>query len=223
MTLEFLNNVPLSAQFDDLYFSRHGGWAEKDYVFVQGNDLPTRFAAAKDFIIAELGFGTGLSFLAALAAWQKFAPQEARLQFYSIEGYPLSRTDIHAALNAQALPKVLVNALVMQWPEDVPRTDVTLQFGNATLHVLVGDVAQKLRELPQGIEAWFMDGFSPAKNSDMWGDAVWQALKEKSAPHATAATYSCAKVVRDGFDAAGFAWQKVKGYGFKDGMLKASR
>lgn len=223
MTLEFKNNVPLSKQFDDLYFSRHGGWAEKDYVFVQGNDLPPRFAAAERFCIAELGFGTGLSFLAALAAWQQNANPTAGLNFYSIEGYPLCRADMAAALAAQQVPDILVQPLLASWPEEVPQGDVSIQLGSVHLQVMVGDVKDKLRQLPDGIDAWFLDGFSPAKNGDMWGDEVWGALRDKSSADATAATYSCALVVREGLASAGFEWRKVKGYGYKDGMLIAAK
>lgn len=224
MALEFLNNVPLSRQFDDLYFSRHGGWAEKDYVFVQGNNLPARFAEAKHFTIAELGFGTGLSFLTALAAWQKHAPEAARLDFYSIEGYPLNKADMQAALAAQSMPAGLAEALLGQWSEEMTQENLVLRFGSVTLHLLVGDVAQKLDELPEVVDAWFLDGFSPVKNGAMWGDAVWQAMKKKSSSAAaTAATYSCALVVREGLAFAGFGWEKVKGYGYKDGMIVAKK
>lgn len=221
MVLEFKGRVPLSKQFDDLYFSQHGGWAEKDYVFVQGNNLPARFAPATTFTIAELGFGTGLSFLAALQAWRQHAPATARLDFFSIEGYPLNRADMAAALEAQDVPEDLVEALLADWPVNTPHEDVVIEFGRVRLVVLVGDIATKLGELPEEGDAWFLDGFSPAKNSAMWSETVWQTLREKSAPGATAATYSCAKVVREGLTLAGFTWQKIKGYSHKDGMLTA--
>lgn len=219
--MEFQNNVPLSKQFDDLYFSRHGGWAEKDFVFVQGNNLPTRFTATTQFTIAELGFGTGLSFLATLAAWQKYARADATLDFYSVEFYPLNKADMAAAFAAQQVPEALVAALLQQWPTEAPIDDFTLTLGQVTLHLLVGDVTVKLAQLPSPIHAWFLDGFSPAKNPTMWGEAVWQAVRIKSANDATASTYSCALVVRQGLTGAGFEWQKVKGFGYKDGMLTA--
>ena len=221
MVLEFQNNVPLSKQFDDLYFSRHGGWAEKDFVFVQANNLLGRFATATQFTIAELGFGTGLSFLATLAAWQKNASADATLDFYSIEFYPLNKADMAAAFAAQQVPEDLVAMLLQQWPNEAPTNDFTLSLGRVTLHLLVGDVTVKLLQLPSPIHAWFLDGFSPAKNPAMWGEAVWQSLQTKSATDATASTYSCALVVREGLASAGFEWQKVKGFGYKDGMISA--
>lgn len=223
MALEFINNVPLSSEFSDLYCSRHGGWDEKTYVFVQGNALPERFPQAENFIIAELGFGIGLSFLTTLDAWQRYSSTQGSLHFYSIEAYPLTQEELYSALRAQEVPAPLQHALLESWPQCPFTHDLTLTWGSATLHLLVGDVRVKLSALPHTINAWFLDGFSPVKNPTMWGDDLWKTMATHSTEQATASTYSCANLVRQGLTSAGFSWQKVKGFAYKDGMLLAHK
>ena len=57
--------TPVSAEFDDVYFSNQNGLEETRYVFLSGNQLPERWLhhPADRFIVAETGFGTGLNFL----------------------------------------------------------------------------------------------------------------------------------------------------------------
>jgi len=70
--IDWRDGQPWSRRYGDVYFSREGGLGQARHVFLAGNRLTERFAAlpaSAQFTIAETGFGTGLSFL---AAWQRF-------------------------------------------------------------------------------------------------------------------------------------------------------
>ena len=214
---------PLSSQFDDVYFSKASGLAESRYVFLQHNQLAQRFAALSNgetFVIGETGFGTGLNFLCAWQCFLAHAPAGARLQFISVEKYPLSRADL-----AQAL------AL---WPELSPLREQLLQQylaihsgfqhllldnGRVSLTLLIGDVLTMLKQLDGQINAWFLDGFAPAKNPEMWNEQVFAQLARLASTDTTLATFTSAGFVRRGLLAAGFAVQRVAGFGHKREML----
>ncbi|MFA5678468.1 MAG: bifunctional tRNA (5-methylaminomethyl-2-thiouridine)(34)-methyltransferase MnmD/FAD-dependent 5-carboxymethylaminomethyl-2-thiouridine(34) oxidoreductase MnmC [Pseudomonas sp.] len=214
---------PFSTHFEDVYFSRESGLAETRHVFLHHNQLAERWSElAPDtrFCIGETGFGTGLNFLCAWQLWDQLAPAGARLHFVSCEKFPLSSTDLQRAL-----------AL---WPELQPwacqllarYTDLaagwqhfSLAEGRVTLTLLIGDVLDTLPQQDGQIDAWFLDGFAPAKNPDMWQPALYAQLARLSAPGATLATFTSVGEVRRGLQAAGFSMQKVKGYGRKREML----
>ena len=214
---------PLSRTFGDVYFSRASGLEETRHVFLAHNQLAERCAALPAggrLRIGETGFGTGLNFLCAWQLFERTAPADARLHFVSIEKYPLTRTDLGRAL-----------AL---WPELVPwAAQLLAQYqavhagfqrfvfdgGRVVLTLLVGDVLDCLPQLDAAIDAWFLDGFSPAKNPQMWTPELFAQLARLSAANATLATFTCAGFVRRGLIEAGFAMAKVKGYGHKREML----
>lgn len=218
-------------RFDDTYFNAQDGLAEKDYVYVRGNDLPARWAVGEGLVIAELGFGVGLGMLATALAWQAggFVRAGYRLQFTSIEGHPLPRQALqdiyqHWPLLQHNLDLAWLNDWPAAGPENESTTDLTFSPAPGMMvQVLVGEVATRLAAVPAGIEAWYLDGFAPAKNPAMWGPAVWAALATRSAPGATASTYSVARVAKDGLTTAGFTWAKHPGFGHKAEMLRARR
>ncbi|SEL70201.1 tRNA 5-methylaminomethyl-2-thiouridine biosynthesis bifunctional protein [Atopomonas hussainii] len=214
---------PHSSQFDDVYFSRASGLEETRYVFLQHNQLAERFAALKEhalFRIGETGFGTGLNFL---CAWQCFvaqAPANARLHFFSVEKYPLSLDDLQRALSLWPELAELSAALIQQY-RGLQRGFQTLHFagGRVTLTLLLGDVLELLPTLNGSVDAWFLDGFAPAKNPQMWQPELFAALARTSHAGTTLATFTCAGFVRRGLEAEGFALQKVSGFGHKREML----
>ena len=219
-TLTFRDETPVSEAFGDVYFSRGGGIAETEHVFVRGNGLPQRFLEQPHFTIGELGFGTGLNFL---VAWQTFlatAPSHHHLHYLSVEKYPLTPSMLTAALALQpslaALAEQLIAAYPLRLPGwhriHLPRVTLTLGFGDA--EELLTSFSQKLR-----VDAWFLDGFAPAKNPDMWNNALLAAITELSAPQASFATFTAASAVRRGLIEHGFTVGKVPGYGRKREML----
>lgn len=207
-------SVPVSRQFDDPYFSLEDGVAETRHVFLSGNDLPARF---KDgFHIAELGFGTGLNFLTTLQAWSD-AHVDGTLYFTSFEAYPMQTADMKAALAAFPDLAPLAGQLVAQWSTG----GGVMRFGEtAQLSVIIDDARSAVPAWESKADAWFLDGFSPAKNPELWNEALMQDVAEHTLPGGTCATYTAAGFVRRGLQAAGFEVSRVPGYGRKRHMTR---
>ena len=196
--------IPVSTQFDDPYFSLAGGLDETRHVFLAGNDLPNRYRDG--FHIAELGFGTGLSMLTALQAFKG----NGTLHFTSFEAYPMARADIEAAL--KAFPDLDPSPLLDHWPATSIRTD--------RLHadIIIGDARETLPSWTGKADAWFLDGFSPAKNPELWSPELMLEVGTHTAPNGTFATYTAAGHVRRSLTDAGFDVERVQGFGRKRHM-----
>ena len=204
--------VPVSDQFDDPYFSLDDGLAETRHVFLAGNDLPGR--ARGGFHIAELGFGTGLNFLATVQAWSG----PGLLRFTSFEAYPMTAADMRAALDVWPELSQHAAALLAAWPLTGPLT-----VGHVTLELIVGDARATLPNWAEQADAWFLDGFSPAKNPELWSPELMAEVGAHTKPGGTAATYTAAGDVRRGLQAAGFDVTRVPGFGRKRHMTRAVR
>lgn len=207
--------VPLSTRFDDPYFSLDNGLDETRHTFLTGNDLPARFCDG--FHIAELGFGTGLNALASLQAWIG-AGAPGRLRFTSFEGFPMTAPDMAQALAAFPELGDLAQPLLHTWATGA--RDIDMGHG-MTLHVIIGDARQTVPAWTGRADAWFLDGFSPAKNPELWGADLMQAVADHCAPRATAATYTAAGHVRRALTEAGFDVTRRAGYGRKRHMTVA--
>jgi len=204
-------NLPVSSRFDDPYFARQNGLAESRHVFLAGNNLPARFRSG--FHIAELGFGTGLNFLASLQAWN-IGNTTGQLHFTSFEAYPMHKDDMARALAGFELPDTA--ELLDNW-----HGAGRYQIGPARLTVIVGDARLCLPEWTGRADAWFLDGFSPAKNPEMWGANLLAEVARHTNPKGTAATYSAAGHIRRKLSDAGFEVSRCKGYGHKRHMTSA--
>jgi tRNA U34 5-methylaminomethyl-2-thiouridine-forming methyltransferase MnmC len=206
--------VPVSTQFDDPYFSLEDGAAETAYVFLAGNDLPERFRP--DFHIAELGFGTGLNLLLAWDAWMR-AGLDGPLQFTSFEAYPMRPEDMAQAHAAFPALDGRRDALTAAWDG----TGGVLELPGLRAEIIIGDARQALPAWQGQADAWFLDGFSPAKNPELWGDALMAEVARHTAPSGTAATYTAAGFVRRALGAGGFEVTRIPGYGRKRHMTRA--
>ena len=213
-------NAPRSVLFDDIYFSGDG-CAEADHVFVDGNALRSRFQNARQFSIGELGFGTGLNFLSAWNAWQATAkPAGAKLRFFSVEAFPLSHDDMARAHSAWPTLSDLSARLRAQLPATSSGFH-RMEFGDdVSLTVFYGRAKDGLSVAEGAIDAWFLDGFAPSKNPDMWSPPLFAELARLSADEATIATFTVAGAVRQTLGGAGFAVEKSPGFGRKREMLK---
>lgn len=225
--------TPVSSDFGDVYFSNDNGLSETRYVFLQQNRLPARFSHHDNdsFVIGETGFGTGLNFLATMQAFLEQAPQSgngSRLHFISFEKYPLTQDDLRKALAAWPELGHLSQDLIVQWPLPVSGCH-RLHFagGRIRLDLWFGDIKDMLPQVPHRaeglVDAWYLDGFSPAKNPEMWTQGLFDGLARLARPDCTIATFTCAGFVRRGLIAAGFAMKKVKGHGSKREMLVGDR
>ncbi len=208
--LDWRDGVPVARAFDDPYFSLADGLEETRHVFLAGNGLPERFRDGLH--IAELGFGTGLNLLTALQAWEQ-AGTPGRLRFTSFEAFPISAADRARALAAfPALTDwadLLNQSLILGEP---------VQVGPAEVHVITGDARQTLPAWDGKADAWFLDGFAPAKNPELWEPELMQAVAEHTAPGGSFATYTAAGAVRRSLAVAGFEVTRRPGYGRKRHM-----
>ena len=214
---------PRSGRFDDVYFSQQDGLAESRAVFLTGCGLPEAWSGRTRFTVGELGFGTGLNIAALLDLWQRTAPPTAHLHIFSIEGYPLRADEARRALAAWRELEKVTTALLDAWPDATPGFHrIDLPACRATLDLAVGEVGWALDAWSGRADAWFLDGFSPANNPDMWSPAVLDAIAARSAPGARLATFTVAGSVRRGLTERGFAVAKCPGHGRKRERLEAT-
>ena len=212
MQLMWKNNaVPVSSRFDDPYYSLENGVAETQHVFLAGNDLPARFADG--FHIAELGFGTGLNLLVTLQAWRATKARGV-LHYTSFEQYPLRRDDILAAHRAfPALSPIAKDLTPFLGEQEFCLPD--LQF-----RMILGDARATLPGQSWQADAWFLDGFSPAKNPELWEGDLMQAVGQHTKQGGTCATYTAAGHVRRALGDAGFDITRLPGFGRKRHMTR---
>ncbi|WP_252271400.1 bifunctional tRNA (5-methylaminomethyl-2-thiouridine)(34)-methyltransferase MnmD/FAD-dependent 5-carboxymethylaminomethyl-2-thiouridine(34) oxidoreductase MnmC [Pseudomonas subflava] len=214
---------PLSRQYGDVYFSREGALGETRHVFLDGSQLAQRCAELTvddRLVIGETGFGTGLNFLCAWQLFDRLAPVGARLHFVSVEKYPLAAADLRRALALWPELAPWSAQLLEQYVAIHPGFQrLVLAGGRVILTLLIGDALEQLPQLDARIDAWFLDGFAPAKNPEMWTDALFAQLARLSAPGASLATFASTGFVRRGLIAAGFAVRRLPGHGTKWEML----
>ena len=221
--LDWTGTSPRSRRFDDIYFQPDHGPEECRHVFLTGNALPRRWQRPGPFTIAETGFGTGLNFLITWARWRETAPPCAYLDYLSVEGFPLSRSDLDRALSAWPEFAPLAPCLTHQWPpSEAGFHRLNLDRGRVRLTLLFGPVLAVLNELEARVDAWFLDGFAPARNPEMWSSEVCRAIAALTAPDGTFATYTVAGQVRRGLESVGFRCHKRPGFGAKREMLSGS-
>lgn len=251
-TDELGHTVPFSRVFGDVYYSLVDGLNESRYVFIERNHLPDRFEqlfvqhthalpGKATFTIAELGFGTGLNLLATWQLWRELKAEHfisngtigsltPRLHFISTEKFPLTKADLAQSLASwqAAEPKLapLITNLLAQYPPLIEGCHRLHLADDVTLDLWLGDAADSLAKLDisagAAVDAWFLDGFAPSCNESLWAEQIFTQLQRLSQPGTTAATFSCAGVVKRGLRAAGFQVAKVKGFGRKREMLTAT-
>jgi len=207
-------DVPVSTRFDDPYFSLENGLEETRHVFLAGNGLPARFRDG--FHIAELGFGTGLNLLAALDLWRQ-NNQRGALHFTSFEAYPMQADEMIRAQSAFPMLVGIASELAPFWAAGA--TEITLPDLQFTL--ITGDARETLPKWPGRADAWFLDGFSPAKNPELWQPDLMQEVGAHTHDQGTIATYTAAGFVRRGLEDAGFDVTRSPGYGRKRHMTQA--
>ncbi len=221
--LDWRDGTPRARDFDDVYFSLDGGPAETRHVFLDGNQLSQRFAdpTLTQRVIGETGFGTGLNFLVTAQEFLRLAPSTAYLHFVSVEKFPLTLADLEHAHALWPELATLARELRAAWPEAATGFHYRLLHqGRIRLTLLLGDADALLPRLNARVDAWFLDGFAPAKNNDLWTPALFAELARLSAPNATFSTFTAAGDVKRGLQAAGFRVEKAPGFGRKRDMLR---
>ena len=212
-------DMPYSTAFGDHFYCQTDGRLECGHVFLAGNGLPARWQPARNFLIGELGFGTGLNFCETWRQWQQQATPGTELHFMSFELYPMRAEEIDRALSHWPEIDSERQALVAAWPSD-PQGVVSLRLDAHTrLSVVCGPALEGVRGAQQGFDAWYLDGFAPSRNADMWSPELMSELYGKTAPNGTFATYAAAGFVRRNLQAAGFIVERRQGFAGKREML----
>ncbi|WP_371228489.1 tRNA (5-methylaminomethyl-2-thiouridine)(34)-methyltransferase MnmD [Roseovarius sp. 2305UL8-3] len=209
-------DVPVSTRFDDPYFSLENGLEETRHVFLAGNGLPARFR--NGFHVAELGFGTGLNFLTTLKAFRDHGTQ-GKLSFTSFEAFPMAMEDLPRAV--RVFPDLPID--VFEGDADTATLTPLIHGPDFELHLIIGDARQTLPVWDGLADAWYLDGFSPAKNPELWDADLMAEVGAHTVIGGTAATYTAAGFVRRGLAEAGFDVTRQPGYGRKRHMTTARK
>ncbi|MBZ4200546.1 MAG: tRNA (5-methylaminomethyl-2-thiouridine)(34)-methyltransferase MnmD [Methylotenera sp.] len=224
--LSWRNGLAYSEHFQDVYYNSDNGLLESDYVFLQANRLAERWLdySEQSFTIAETGFGTGLNFLLAVKLWLALAPSSASLHFISAEKYPLNLHDMTTAWQQWPELQELSDVLTSHYPQALQEMTLNLFQDRVRLSLLIGDATNVYRNFRQKsantkVDAWFLDGFSPAKNPAMWQAALLQEMALLSKPPTSFATFTSASAVRRELMAVGFNVNKQVGFAKKREML----
>ncbi len=217
------DGTPFSPLYGDIYHSASGALEQSEYVFLHGNELPRRWQQRRVFTVLETGFGMGVNFLASWAAWRADPSRCERLHFVSIDKHPFRVDDLrraHDAILADPSMRELARTLADAWPMLVPGTH-RLEFdsGRVTLTLVFGDALEALSKLWLRADAFYLDGFAPARNPELWSPAIFRSLARVAAEDASFATWSSSGEVKRALEQNGFTYQKIDGFGSKRAML----
>lgn len=211
-----------SPLYGDVYASADGAFAQAAHVFLRANGLPERWRPDRAFVLLETGFGAGINFLATWQAFRAQAPAGCRLHYLSVEKHPFSRADLQSIWTRTLPPGLPVDDVLERYPPLIAGMHrLHLDGGRASLTLIFGDAEEVLPEVDARVDAFYLDGFSPARNPQMWSAAVFAQLARLASPGATASTYTVAGAVRERLQAVGFSVRKAPGFGSKNDMLCA--
>lgn len=214
--------IPRSKRFDDTYYSRADGLAESIHVFIEGNHLPERWKTMRNCVVAELGFGTGLNFIASLRRWREVSAPGSQLHFISFEQYPIGNDDMLQALSRWPELEPDAQRLSECWTPQYEFVECEFEPG-VRLTVFLNDANQRMAKCDFSADAWYLDGFSPANNPQMWSLPLLANVFDRTVSGGTFATYSSAGWVRRNLEEAGFTVEKAVGFAGKREMMKGEK
>lgn len=223
--ITFINHTPYSPHFADIYFSAIDGFAESQYVFLQGNQLPQRWASIKSsFYIGEIGFGTGLNFFTTWLAWETYLshyplPYQQKLYFISIEKYPLTIKDIEKSLSPWPTLTPYLDKFKAYYKLSNHFSVIYMHLPHLEFSLLLGDANKTINDFPKTINAWYLDGFAPAKNPELWQESLFNNIAQHTISGGSFATFTAAGKVKRGLAKVGFEVIKIPGFAHKKEML----
>lgn len=210
-----------SKQFNDIYFSEEDGKAESLYTFINANDIPARLYNNSKIVIGELGFGSGLNLLNLILLVNSLG-KDIQVDFWTVEKYPLTKTDIFDGLKKWDELIPVLNEFCSLYPKDFVAENIyKIEIGKVTLNLCIGEAVTCLDMFPPEIDCWFLDGFAPDKNPAMWSVDILSKCYKKSSEDATCSTFTAAGFVKRNLREAGFIVKRLKGFGKKRHMIKA--
>lgn len=210
-----------SDEYQDIYFSREGGLEEKKYVFLDANDSEIRFSSQENVRILELGFGAGLNFLATLEKWVQCRKEGSVLEYFSIEKTPIPISLLEEFYTGLSVNNEIKSSLLNKY-KYIKKGWNKLKYNdlNVSLYLIVDELSSALQDIQEDMDIFYLDGFSPSKNPEMWSESVFSRMAELSRKDSSFSTYSCASFVRRNAEAAGFETETLKGFGRKKKMLR---
>ncbi len=210
-----------SEEYQDIYFSREGGLEEKKYVFLDANDAEVRFSSQENIRILELGFGAGLNFLATIEKWVQCRKEGSVLEYFTIEKTPIPISLLEEFYSGLSVNVEIKSRMLYKYKyiKNGWNKIIFNDFG-ATLYLIVDELSSALQDIQGDIDIFYLDGFSPSKNPEMWSESVFGRMAELSRKDSSFSTYSCASFVRRNAEAAGFETETLKGFGRKKKMLR---
>lgn len=217
------HHTPYSTQYGDIYYNPTQGRDESEYVFLAGNHLPQRFSTLSDyqqFTVGETGFGTGLNFLITAEHFLRAAPQHAQLNYISVEKHPIALSALKRIHQDWILPTLRAK-LYDLYPHNHSGYHLLKLHPRIHLLLLLGDANDLLPQLHAKVDAWYLDGFAPSKNENLWSQTVIDAIANNSHLQTTLATFSAARTVKERLQIAGFIIKKRNGFGRKRDMITA--
>ena len=218
------SGAPRSLEFGDIYRDAADPLGESRHVFLDANRIARRLADRReDFVVAEAGFGSGINFLLTVEAWLD-AGRPCRLHYLGFENRPLRREDLRRSLARFPELAEPANWLLAQYPPPASGCHRLHLHDRLQLDLFAGDTGEQISALGEGlrgrVQAWYLDGFSPGVNPEMWSAKLFSLMAQCCAPQATISTYSAAGAVRRGLVDSGFAMKRVKGFAGKRHMLR---
>lgn len=220
-SISWINNIPFSDNFDDNYFSITDPIEEKSYVFLTQNNIPAAWSKKDRFVIGENGFGLGLNFILTCKNWLNDKNRCKELIFFSYDLYPPNIEDLYRFYeNFEDLQPIVYDMLNKYQTLTDGINIFNFQNNKIKLILVIDEALNSLKLLTYKVNVWFLDGFSPSKNSEIYRDEVFNEIANKSDNGATFSTYSASGVIKRGMQKVGFYIEKTKGFGEKKDMLK---
>ena len=219
--IDWIDGLPYSPSYDDRFFQADAIKEIKD-VFITPNNLEDRFKQSEKLSIGELGFGFGLNFFVTAMIWNqsKCKSSSEVLNYVSIEEALPSKEEISKVLkNFPELHEIGKYFLSHYSPIHNDMQRIELPELNIRLTLIQNNAELALQNLlgfsNNLIDAWYLDGFDPAKNQAMWNSSVSQLVALLSSNQATFGTFTSAGFVKRNFTKFGYDVSKVKGFGNK--------
>ena len=211
------DGAPWSAQFEDIYYSPRAGLEASNAVFLEPNQLKSRFESSeKDFVVSEIGFGTGLNFFATLGLWSKTRQCSASLTYVTTELFPLELEVISRVAELEGVDPEVSKILMASYPPSVKgHYQIDFKKLGVKLVMLWGDALESLKEIEISVDAWFLDGFAPRCNNKLWSKELFKRMSELSSDQGSFSTFSAAGEIRRGLEEVGFEVEKIPGFAAK--------
>lgn len=215
--LIFKDNTPFSLDFDDFYFNSKDGINESKFVYSEAFE----WSRNDNFIIAESGFGIGLNFFLTLQRFLKDENRPKNLFYVSIEGFYIEKDklrEIYKKLGFYEEFKEFLEPFLQFYPK-AKKGYYRFYFQNCFLDLVFDDISV-LKQLEFDADIWFLDGFSPSKNSEMFDENFVREVARLSKIGTQICTFSASSILQKNLKNNGFIIQKTKGFKKRE-MIKA--